>query len=131
MALAACTSSEQRKEVDYSCLVNPFIGTDFTGNTYPGAQFPFGMVQLSPDNGLPGWDRIAGYYYPDSTIAGLVIRIYLVQAPEICMTYLSCRSLFRIKKQMRLWGYILSFLIRTKRHLQATIRFGWRIIISM
>ncbi len=42
--------------------VNPFIGTDFTGNTYPGAQVPFGMVQLSPDNGLPGWDRIAGYF---------------------------------------------------------------------
>lgn len=51
-------------------LVNPFIGTDFTGNTYPGAQAPHGMVQLSPDNGLPGWDRIAGYFYPDSTIAG-------------------------------------------------------------
>ena len=50
--------------------VNPFIGTDFTGNTYPGAQVPFGMVQLSPDNGLPGWDRISGYFYPDSTIAG-------------------------------------------------------------
>ena len=28
------------------------------------------MVQLSPDNGFPGWDRIAGYFYPDSTIAG-------------------------------------------------------------
>ena len=42
----------------------------FTGNTYPGAQAPFGMVQLSPDNGLPGWDRISGYFYPDSTIAG-------------------------------------------------------------
>ena len=28
------------------------------------------MVQLSPDNGLPGWDRIAGYFWPDSTIAG-------------------------------------------------------------
>lgn len=50
--------------------VNPLIGTDYTGNTYPGAQVPFGMVQLSPDNGLPGWDRIAGYFYPDSTIAG-------------------------------------------------------------
>lgn len=50
--------------------VNPLIGTDFTGNTYPGAQVPFGMVQLSPDNGLPGWDRIAGYFYPDSTISG-------------------------------------------------------------
>lgn len=51
-------------------LVNPFIGTDYTGNTYPGAQAPFGMVQLSPDNGTGGWDRIAGYFYPDSTIAG-------------------------------------------------------------
>ena len=55
---------------DYAAKVNPFIGTDYTGNTYPGAQAPFGMVQLSPDNGLPGWDRIAGYFYPDSTIAG-------------------------------------------------------------
>ncbi len=53
-----------------SVKVNTLIGTDYTGNTYPGAQAPFGMVQLSPDNGLPGWDRIAGYFYPDSTIAG-------------------------------------------------------------
>ncbi len=60
----------KRNAQDYSVLVNPFIGTDFTGNTYPGAQVPFGMVQLSPDNGLPGWDRISGYFYPDSTIAG-------------------------------------------------------------
>ena len=34
--------------------VNPFIGTDGTGNTYPGATTPFGMVQLSPDIGIPG-----------------------------------------------------------------------------
>ena len=60
----------QRDITDYTLLVNPMIGTDFTGNTYPGAQAPFGMVQLSPDNGLPGWDRISGYFYPDSTIAG-------------------------------------------------------------
>ena len=31
---------------------------------------PFGMVQLSPDNLIGGWDRIAGYFYPDSTITG-------------------------------------------------------------
>ncbi len=53
---------------DYTKYVNPFIGTDGPGNTYPGAQAPFGMVQLSPDNGIGGWDRIAGYFYPDSTI---------------------------------------------------------------
>ena len=69
--LGACTFSQSSEsKTDYTELVNPFIGTDFTGNTYPGAQAPFGMVQLSPDNGLPGWDRISGYFYPDSTIAG-------------------------------------------------------------
>lgn len=57
-------------QTNYAEKVNTLIGTDYTGNTYPGAQVPFGMVQLSPDNGLPGWDRIAGYFYPDSTIAG-------------------------------------------------------------
>ena len=68
--MAACSKPADFSDNNYSKTVNPFIGTDFTGNTYPGAQVPFGMVQLSPDNGLPGWDRIAGYFYPDSTIAG-------------------------------------------------------------
>ena len=69
----SCTGGGGQKQdvvTDYASLVNPFIGTDFTGNTYPGAQAPFGMVQLSPDNGTGGWDRISGYFYPDSTIAG-------------------------------------------------------------
>ena len=61
LALVACTP-EKKQEADYSQYVNPMIGTDFTGNTYPGAQVPFGMVQLSPDNGLPGWDRISGNF---------------------------------------------------------------------
>lgn len=50
--------------------VNPFIGTAGPGNTYPGAAVPFGMVQLSPDIGIPGWDRISGYFYKDSIISG-------------------------------------------------------------
>ena len=65
--LLACTADTN---TDYVSLVNPLIGTDYKGNVYPGAQAPFGMVQLSPDNGQPGWDWIAGYFYPDSTIAG-------------------------------------------------------------
>ena len=65
--MLACNTKEQS---DYASLVNPLIGTDYKGNVYPGAQAPFGMVQLSPDNGVPGWDWIAGYFYPDSTIAG-------------------------------------------------------------
>ncbi len=71
-SFSACVSQQPDAETECYATeyVNPFIGTDFTGNTYPGAQAPFGMVQLSPDNGLPGWDRISGYFYPDSTVAG-------------------------------------------------------------
>jgi predicted alpha-1,2-mannosidase len=68
---ASCKQqSELENKKSCNSYVNTFTGTDGPGNTYPGAVVPFGMVQLSPDNGLPGWDRIAGYYWPDSTIAG-------------------------------------------------------------
>jgi predicted alpha-1,2-mannosidase len=50
--------------------VNPFIGTDGHGHTYPGPSVPFGMVQLSPDTDYDGWDRCSGYDYSDSSILG-------------------------------------------------------------
>ena len=55
---------------DPSKFVNPFIGTDLHGHTYPGATVPFGMVQLSPDTRLTGWDGCSGYHYSDSLIYG-------------------------------------------------------------
>lgn len=55
---------------DPVAYVDPFIGTDGKGKTFPGATVPHGMVQLSPDNGRTGWDWIAGYFYPDNIIAG-------------------------------------------------------------
>ncbi len=53
--------------VDY---VNPFIGTGGHGHTYPGASVPFGMVQLSPDTRLDGWDGCSAYHYSDSVVYG-------------------------------------------------------------
>ncbi len=62
-------------------FVNPFIGTapggtnfGFGGNSgdvFPGAAFPRGMLQWSPDtpSNLPG-----GYYYPDTSIKGFSVR---------------------------------------------------------
>lgn len=73
MAFGACNKYKTTKTDTNKMLVNyvnPFIGTDGPGNTYPGATVPYGMVQLSPDIGIPGWDRIAGYYYQDSIITG-------------------------------------------------------------
>jgi predicted alpha-1,2-mannosidase len=51
-------------------LVDPFIGTGGHGHTYPGASLPFGMVQLSPDTRLTGWDGCSAYHYSDSVVFG-------------------------------------------------------------
>ena len=51
-------------------LVNPFIGTGGHGHTFPGATTPFGMMQLSPDTRLEGWDGCSGYHYTDNHIYG-------------------------------------------------------------
>jgi len=55
---------------NYNQYVNLFIGTGLNGHTYPGATVPFGMVQLSPDNGKSGWEYSSGYHYSDSIIVG-------------------------------------------------------------
>ncbi|MCX6228375.1 MAG: GH92 family glycosyl hydrolase [Bacteroidia bacterium] len=60
---------------DLTRFVNPFIGTggdqkNGFGNMFPGAAYPFGMIQLSPDNGGQGWPYSAGYHYEDSMIVG-------------------------------------------------------------
>lgn len=51
-------------------LVDPMIGTDGTGHTFPGATTPFGMVQLSPSNDYKGWKWCSGYHYSDSILKG-------------------------------------------------------------
>jgi predicted alpha-1,2-mannosidase len=51
-------------------FVDVFSGTGGHGHVYPGATVPFGMVQLSPDNGDEGWDWCSGYHYSSNTIAG-------------------------------------------------------------
>src|SRR5690606_34168838 len=56
---------------DYYKYVNPMIGTDGTGHTFPGATAPFGMVQLSPDTRIDGsWEGCSGYHYSDNVIYG-------------------------------------------------------------
>ena len=61
--------------------VNVFIGTNGMGHTFPGACFPYGFVQLSPDtdtiphniNGVYQprvYDYCAGYQHRDSSIVG-------------------------------------------------------------
>ena len=76
--LAMITATAQR---DYTQYVNPMIGTNGMGHTFPGACYPFGSVQVSPDtdtiphniNGKyqPGvYEYCAGYQYRDKTIVG-------------------------------------------------------------
>lgn len=64
------TAQKAAKKVDNTPLVNVFIGTGGHGHTYPGAATPFGMVQLSPDTRLEGWDGCSGYHYTDTVVYG-------------------------------------------------------------
>jgi len=66
---------------DKAALVNPIIGTNGMGHTFPGACVPFGLVQLSPDTDtIPhnvdgkyqprAYEYCAGYQRKDSSIIG-------------------------------------------------------------
>ncbi len=69
--LSACSTATQKNDgTDYTAYVNPFIGTDGHGHTFPGAVVPHGMIQPSPDTRIDGWDACSGYHYSDSTING-------------------------------------------------------------
>jgi predicted alpha-1,2-mannosidase len=64
------TESNNAEDINFNDFVNPFVGTDYHGHTFPGAALPGGMVQLSPDTGTEGWDWSSGYHYSDSSLLG-------------------------------------------------------------
>ena len=70
LALSLCACQRPSPPPDLTAKVDPFIGTGGHGHTYPGATLPFGMVQLSPDNGWGGWDWSGGYHYDKMQIIG-------------------------------------------------------------
>jgi len=63
-------SGSTDKNIKLSKFVDPFIGTGGHGHTYPGATVPFGMLQVSPDNGISKWDWCSGYHFSDSITIG-------------------------------------------------------------
>jgi predicted alpha-1,2-mannosidase len=74
-------SAQCQKTENLVQYVNPIIGTQRMGHTYPGATVPFGMVQLSPDTDTIPYETnghynpdvykyCAGYQYDDKTIVG-------------------------------------------------------------
>lgn len=76
--IAAAVAAQGKSPIEY---VNPIIGTDGMGHTFPGACVPFGGVQLSPDtdtipHNVGGkyqpltYEYCAGYRYSDPTIVG-------------------------------------------------------------
>ena len=75
-------SMAQKTPADF---VNTFIGTGGHGHTYPGATMPFGMVQLSPDTRLEGWDGCGGYHYDDNFIYGFThTHLNGTGVPDLC-----------------------------------------------
>ncbi|MBP5396234.1 MAG: glycoside hydrolase family 92 protein, partial [Bacteroidales bacterium] len=76
MGCWATTSAQQ-----YSSYVNTMIGTNGMGHTFPGACYPYGAIQLSPDtdtipHNIAGvyqpraYEYCTGYQYRDKSIVG-------------------------------------------------------------
>ena len=70
LTLTSCKNQVKENKESYIKYVNPLIGTSGQGHTYPGATVPFGMLQVSPDNGIAKWDWCSGYHYSDSITIG-------------------------------------------------------------
>ena len=67
---SSCTPAEKTDTKDYTQYVNTFIGGADNGHTFPGACYPFGMIQTSPVTGAVGWRYCSEYVYEDSVIWG-------------------------------------------------------------
>jgi len=84
-AFAITTFGFAYSQQNYVKYVNPFIGTGGHGHTYPGAVMPHGMVQLSPDTRLEGWDGCGGYHYDDHFIYGFThTHLSGTGVPDLC-----------------------------------------------
>lgn len=68
--LMAVACQQNTSKATLTDAVDPFIGTGGHGHTFPGAVLPFGMLQVSPDNGIAGWDWCSGYHHTDSITIG-------------------------------------------------------------
>lgn len=71
-SVAVCASQKRSKQMDKPAIayVNPFVGTDGYGNVYPGAQIPFGGIQISPDTDEHFYDCASGYKWNRNSIQG-------------------------------------------------------------
>ena len=69
LLFVSCSGNKQISS-EFNRYVDPFIGTTYTGHTFPGATYPLGMVQPGPQTGCIGWDYCAGYRYEDTMISG-------------------------------------------------------------
>lgn len=71
--LSACAGQQNSSapvDEDYTKYVDPYIGTDYHGHVFLGANVPFGAVQPGPTNYIRGWDWCSGYHYSDSIMTG-------------------------------------------------------------
>lgn len=66
----SCAPTGKIETKDYAQFVNTFIGAADNGHTFPGACYPFGMIQTSPVTGAVGWRYCSEYTYQDSLIWG-------------------------------------------------------------
>ncbi len=67
---AFCYSTNKENKSNLCQFVDPFVGTAYTGHTFPGATYPFGFMQPGPQTGIDKWEYCSGYIYAYTIIEG-------------------------------------------------------------
>ena len=103
MVLAASVIADACAQ-SYTGYVNPFIGTEGTGHTFPGPSLPFGMVQPGPDCRDTDWNYTSGYQYADTVILGFsqthLSGTGIGELGDILLLPYSCGDAGRILKRL-------------------------------
>lgn len=70
VALAAIVSCCKTEQKDFTQFVDPLIGSGGHGHVFVGANVPYGMVQVGPQQIRDSWDWCSGYHYSDTLVIG-------------------------------------------------------------
>jgi len=104
--------------------VDPFVGTSYSGNVFPGPTRPFGFVQPSPDTGTRSGRYAGGYKHRDETVYGfsqthlsgmgcadlgdVLLLPYTGKGPQGAEPFCGAKDLFREKAELGYYSVALT-----------------------
>src|SRR3712207_3680731 len=103
--LVACTTSQKSAETDYTQYVNPFIGTDFTGNTIRAHKLRSAWCNSVRTTVCPDGTVFPAISIPTAQSPDSAIHTSRAREQAICTTFRSCPSPCPTRRPKRRWAF--------------------------